>query len=241
MNFKLLAPQAVKDARTEELTRQVLRTKETEEAANKANIRLAKAEADFASLLASQREKWAKEQETHLQTTSVMEKEVKDLESRKEQALIPLEIYKTRAESTLKEAQEILLKAKGKEETVEDITERLENRLDEVAEREKVVSEAELKLNAHRSSILSQEKDLEAKSKGLLDAMQAFYLKKSEDETRILKENKEIQLWQANLEAREGKVTEKTEALRRYDLQLKDERGALDRAWKELDAKRKPK
>lgn len=82
--MKLLSPKEVRDANQGELTKQILRAKETQEIVDETNLKLAKAEADFNAMLAKNRVIWAKEEEEHSLRLQEMKKELKSLEEQEE-------------------------------------------------------------------------------------------------------------------------------------------------------------
>ena len=114
--MKLLSLKQVNDTRATEVARDILRTQEIQEVADKTRKSLANAQADFSNTLASHKERWAKEEEKYKERKVKMEREIDILEKRKTQALIPISMYQKEADEKMKEAHNFLLEAKKKEE-----------------------------------------------------------------------------------------------------------------------------
>ena len=227
--MKLLTPNQVRDTKNEHLAREVLRAKETSEQILKINKKMAEAEADFASVLARHRITWAEEEREHDERMRQMQKEVSVLEDRKKQALIPLEIYKVQADTLLKEAQEALQRTKEKELKNEEIAELLQDRLDEVGEKESDVQSLESRLLSKQKGIEDQAEQVKAASQQLVYDQQSFYEIRDKQQKEILERRKEIQIAEITANAKIEKIKRDIEAMRIYDIQLKDERATLDR------------
>ena len=131
--MKLFSPQEVRDKKNLETARDILRTKEVEDVLKRTNQQLAQAEADFASALAKNKRIWANEETEHAKRVSEMSEEIKELEQRKAQALIPIQMYKDQADTLLKEAQEALELAKVREYQARETQNALEDKLDELS------------------------------------------------------------------------------------------------------------
>ena len=190
---------------------------------------MAEAEADFASVLARHRITWAEEEREHDERMRQMQKEVSVLEDRKKQALIPLEIYKVQADTLLKEAQEALQRTKEKELKNEEIAELLQDRLDEVGEKESDVQSLESRLLSKQKGIEDQAEQVKAASQQLVYDQQSFYEIRDKQQKEILERRKEIQIAEITVNAKIEKIKRDIEAMRIYDIQLKDERATLDR------------
>ncbi len=156
--MKLLPTFVLKDKQQEELTRKIIRTQEINALLKDAESNLARAQEDFNTTLAQNRAKWALEEEEHSKRVLDMEQEIKTLETRKQQALTPLQIYKDEADRLLLEAQDIVTKAKEKDEQSDYLQEKLEERLSEVADREQRVAFEEQRQQIARQGIDEQQK-----------------------------------------------------------------------------------
>lgn len=155
--MKLLSPFQTKDRQDQEIARKILRIQEIESLAKEANAKLARADLDFAEALARSREKWALEVEEKQKMAQILEGETIALEKRKEQALIPISMYRQEADKLLAEAQEIVKRAKEKEEMADFLQEKLEIKLTDISDREHTIIEEEKRLVAIKAGMENQE------------------------------------------------------------------------------------
>lgn len=235
--MRLLSPNQTKDLEGEEVTRQILRAKESQEMATKWHKRLADAEADFAHSTARQQKEWAEMEKEHEVRLKEMAVEIESLESRKTQALIPIEIYKKQAQDLMDSAQAREEAAKKQEDDAERTKDILEDKLDDVSDREIAAEEKERKLLTREQGIAQQSEEVRQGSARLSEAMENFKAYCAVEESKLRQKRKENGLKEANLEAREDKITRETDALKIFATRLTDERETLGRAWKELEAK----
>lgn len=229
--MKLLSPLAQKDKQQEETVRKILRTQETEELAKKANIKLARAEADFNEALARNRSKWALEEEEHAKRILHMSDEVAALENRKKDALVPISMYKEEVDKTMAEAKNIVARAKEKEENVDYLTEKLEEKLTEVGDRENAVAKEEQRQTIAKEGIESQKEQVRSGVKQLSQEMLDFHVCKEKEEANISERKKEVALAEINVVAQAEKNQRDLDAMKIWDIQLKDERATLDREY----------
>lgn len=229
--MKLLSPVARKDKEQEEITRKILRIQEVEELTKKVNAQLSRAQADFSDVLARNKEKWAIEEEEHFNRIKDMTKEVEALENRKKDALIPIEMYKKEVDKVMGEAQEIIKKAKEKEENADFLTEKLEEKLTELGDREQNIIKEEQRIEIAREGIKTQQESTREGIKRLSEEMVKFHEKQQFDEENIADRKKELALAEISINAKLNKYTRDIEALKVWDKQLHDERQTLDREY----------
>lgn len=230
--MKLLPTFASKDKQQEEITRKILRTQEVNDMVLKSNAELARAQESFNVTLATNQAKWALEEEEHLQRLQTMIVEIEALEKRKQQALIPIKMYKQEADNMLSEAKILLDKTKEKDEQCEFLQEKLEEKLTEVADREESVAIEENRQKNAQLGIDMQKEQIKISSDKLMQEMTAFHVYRQEEECKLLKRKEEVSLAEINFNARIEKYTRDLEALKIWDIQLKDERATLDREIK---------
>lgn len=232
--MKLLTPKEIKDRKAQETARDLIRVKETDEVVRKVNIRLANAEADFETALARHKRQWAEEEIQHSKRVEEMEKEVKELEDKKRQALIPIDLYKDQADALFKEATSALSVVKEKERIIEETQDRLEEKLDAVGEREQTLQKDEEKWLIKKQGIEQQAADVETGIEKLTAEMASFYEKKTKDEESLAIRKREAEIAEISVVTKLDKLRRENADLKEYERKLKDERGVLDRAWKEL-------
>lgn len=232
MGMKLMSPFQNKDQQQSELTRKILRIQETEKLAEITNAKLARAEADFSSMMARNQAKWAQEEEEHMKLMKDREQEVNTLENRKQQALIPIEVYKKQADVLIEEAQGFVARAKEKEEKADELLENLEEKLTSVSDREFIVARDEEKLKIAKEGIKSQQESTKKGVEQLSKAMIEFHEKQKLDEASLLQRQKEVTMAEISFNAKVEKYKRDLEALRILEAQIKDERATLDREYK---------
>lgn len=210
----LLKPSQNKDRQSEELARKVIRIQEIEDLASKANAKLAQAESDFQSILARNRAKWAIEEEEHAERVKSMLLEINALENRKKQALIPISLYKKEADKIMLEAQELLQKVKEKEENIDFLQEKLEEKLTSVGDRELSIEREEKLQLVAREGIEIQKEQVKSSIKHLSEEMIMFHEKQQEEETNLTERKKEVYLIEVSLKAQQDKLVQERETMR---------------------------
>lgn len=237
--MRLLTPNQTKDLQSEEQVLKILRTQETEEAAKRANMGLARAEADFAATLARNREIWEQEEKEHAKRKKEMAQEVLELEEKRSQALIPVSLLQDKADKKMREAEEFSKELKVREDGIEEIKDILEDRLDEVGEREVAADKREKSLDLRTQGIERQSKMISEGAVNLTQRISDFEVKKAEEERELSERKTALFLRERSVTAKEESQKRTAKSLQDWETQLKDERGTLNRAWAELEHKKK--
>jgi hypothetical protein len=225
--MKLLSPTVNKDAQQIEIARKLLRS--VEEMAAKANMNLAKAEADFADTMARNQAKWLVEEVEHNKMMIEREREVEALEKRKIEALIPIEIYKKEADTLMEKAQTIVKRAKQKESENEDLQELLYKKLTDVADREYMLVEGEKRIEIAKLGVIDQQQVTQQGVERLTIEMANFHVKQQEEEKNLEERKREVYLAELSFSAKTKKYTRDLHALQVFEIQLKDREATLDR------------
>ena len=234
--MKLLSPQQAQANKSQELSRDILRTQEVREALRKANQQLAESEAEFNIAKAKRLNAWAEEEKEHAELVKHKEKEIRGLEERKSQALIPISLYKDQAEKLMEEAKHGLKIVQEKEERMEERNELLQDKLDEVNGKEQELNTWEKKLKSQQEGIDLQGKQIKLQNEQLTKEIADFATKKFEEETFIFEKKKELLMENRSIEAKK-KILQKTEeAQAKERKRLDDERATLQRAFDRLKA-----
>lgn len=234
MGMKLLSPFASKDQQQEEISRKLLRSQEVEKLAVQANARLARAESDFALALAKSKETWATHIEEQQKINTQLESETLALERRKEQALIPIQMYKDEADKIVKDAQLLFKKVKEREEQADYLQEKLENKLTELSDRENMLIDGEQRLVVAKQGLQSQLEATKQGTKLLSEQMVTFHMKQQEDEASITERKKEVTLAEISFNAKLEKYKRDLEAMKIWESQLNDQRETLKRAMERI-------
>ena len=236
--MKLLSPSANKTAKDDQTLRNILRTQELEKAAAKARQSLAIAESEFNSVLSKNRQRWALEEDEHYKRVKEMSEEINTLENKRANALIPVKHLEEQAILRLKEAEEYNNKLKLKEERLDDLTDKLENKLDEAGKRLEDVKRSEISLNLRQNSLEQQAANTIAAVKDLNAKMAKFNVFEATEMTKLDSRKTDLVLIERSLIARDEQLKQKDKELAMLGIKLKDERVALNAAWAELKTKK---
>lgn len=238
--MKLLSPSVIKAGQAQQTERELLRAQEVERLAIKSRKDLANTEADFKQMLLGQRARWERESQEHDTLVLKMTQEVEGLECRKREALVPLEVYKRKAEKDLREASQMLKMAQGRELAIEDTLWLLEDKLDKVGQKEQDLNTLENRLLVKKEAIESQAKDIDAQSKRLSEALIRFNENVKTAEKDIDERKTAIRLRDISQEARDEQFKRREKELSDWAKRLEDERGILERAFARLNPKISP-
>jgi len=236
--MKLMTPQVTKDKQEQQLAREVLRSEEVRMMAMKVNKDLANAESNFNKVLAGQRERWAIEELNHEKRVAEMTSEIKELNKQKELAMIPIEKYRKEVDDKMAGVMVFLEEVKRRELDVDDLVERLETKLTDVGSREIAVREGEIRLQLGLEGLQMQRVDTTEGLRKLTTQMANFKESRDQAEKDISERKAALFLWDRDLVARVERLNGIEKRLKEFEIRLKDERGVLDRIWKEIERKR---
>ena len=236
--MKLLDPIVNKDLQGQEQARQILRTQELEKAAKEARLKLADSQADFNNTLALNRQKWAEEEEEHRQRVNERKTEIDVLEAKRMNAMIPVDILKASAEEQLADAENYAKSVREREEYAEDLTAKLQDKLDEVGQREQDVTQKAKELEIREIGIENQANSTVAGIKKLNADLQEFIAFKAQSEKEIALMEKIIDIQEKHLEDKETELNQLQKSLNEQAIRLADERGVLARAYAEVQRMR---
>jgi hypothetical protein len=239
--MKLLSPSVIKQGQSQQTEREILRTQEVQKIADKTRKELANSEADFRQALLGQRARWEREEQDHTKRVNEAVEEIKVLESRKAQALIPIEVYKKQAETLMQEAQDGLRLVQGRELEAEELLDTLQDKLDAVGQREQDSIIKEKRLFIKEEAIKSQETLTSNKSEELTRAWIDFNKDKELAEFDIRDRKTALFLRDRSQEAREDALNRQEQELKDWSIKLKDERDTLDRAFARISPLKKKK
>lgn len=232
--MKLLSPQEIKDLREQNITRDLLRANEAEEVAKKSRLNLAASEADFYKSLAAQKDRWAEEEREHRERKNQMKSDIDELEAKKINALIPVGILKNGVYDRMDDAVAFLAKLRKRENDIEELTEKLEDKLDETGEREINVKKEETRQLLVQQGINRQIESTKQGTEKLTNALTEFTVKCQNIEKELNDRKTAIFLQERTLETKEIKLKRTEKLLSDWDRKLHDERETLDRAFKEV-------
>ena len=237
--MQLLKPQENKDLKSAQDLRNIIRTQEILKAEQDARLKLANAEADFNNTLAKNRDKWAKEEETHSTRVREMNTEIENLELQKLNTLVPFNILKEGVYADMSDAEAYLKKLRDREEYNDDLTERLQDKLDDVGAREQDLKQKILEVSIREDGLQRQSQNTNIATEKLNNELMAFAVYKKENEDLLLQRRLIADRTDEGLVMRELELNKKTKEVNDRAIRLADERGVLDRAWKELQRKQR--
>lgn len=232
--MKLLTPLQTKDLGDQQKLRSVLRTQELEKAENAARRSLANAEADFNTTLAKNREKWALEEEEHAKRVIEQKAELTALEAKKLNALIPFKILKDGTLERLGDAESYLKQLEAREESNDELADRLQDKLDETGAKEQDLIKWERELAIRQDGIEHQNASTATATKLLSDQMAEFMDYKATSQAELAKMDAILDARTAQMVLREDVITAKEWELTDLAIRLADERQVLDRAFEEV-------
>lgn len=234
--MRLLSPLNNKTAKDEQALRDILRTQELNKASDKARKDLANSQADFQTILAKNRLQWALEEQEHDERVKAMAEEINQLESKRKDALLPVEFLKEEAEKWLNEAKGYLEQAKKKDEYNEQLSELLQDKLDTLGQQEQEFKKEVVKLDLRKQGIESQSQAIIMGNKQLTKEMSDFAMIKNQAEKDIDERKTSLFLWQTSLNAQKETNKRTEESLQALARQLEDERQTLQRAFNRLSS-----
>lgn len=235
--MKLLSPLQNKDLKENQTVRELLRTQEVNKASEIARKNLAKAEADFQDTLARNLLKWEEEEEEHFKRVQEMKVEINGLEAKRLNSLIPLGILEEGVDDRMQDAVTFLANLRLREENAEDLTERLENKLDEVGQKDQDLKKKERQLLLREEGIERQTESTVLGAKRLSEEMTKITQMRSEATEELNEREKEVYLKERSNLSREESLKRTDKSLNDLAIQLAGERETLARAWDELKRK----
>lgn len=228
-----MSPSEAKSLKDQDLARSILRIQETERVIKDTHMRLAKSQMDFQESLARNRNQWATEEEEHSKRTKEIQDEIEKLEAKKSNALIPINILKDAVTSDMKDAEIFLKSLRERESNADILTEKLEDKLDEVGEREQTVKRQESALTLKIQGVDRQREIITESSEKLTQEISNFAVKMDLAEKDINERKTAVIFKERSLEAIDQTQKRTAKALLDKETRLADERGVLDRAWQE--------
>lgn len=238
--MKLLSPSEVRDIKAQETSRDILRTKELNQAAESARKKLADAEADFSKMLAGQQMRWAKEEQEHSKDVAARQRELEVLEARRLKALEPVILLEERANKALLEAQNQVIEAEKRENDATDLYEKLQDSLDDVGQREVDLLKYEKEVLAHDKNLEFQQKAADEQSRFVAERMLNLKTEEAKVKEELGRLRTALTLQEHSLNARAEKLARTETKLAEWEKRLASERDTLDRAFKRLNIIRKP-
>lgn len=229
--MKLFSNAELKDLKVKDQTKEVLRTQEMQKVADKTRKELANAERDFKLSLANFKDKWATEEQEHTARVREMKGEIKALEIQKKEAMQPVEELEKMAAKKLSDAVKMKDELKKSQDDIEVLTEILEEKLDGMADKSRMIEEVEIQLAGRERGIKMQELNTSQSAKEVSRRMADFLAQKQVSENDIQQRKETLFLKERSLLSKEEALKRTEKKLEEWSIRLKDERGVLDRIY----------
>ena len=187
---------------------------------------------NFEKRMQEQRQVYGEEKE-HLQDDlRALEASVAQKEHELVELLVPVEEYAERAKGTLSKAQMKAISIMTREEEIAGKEELLQEKLDEVSEREIIVAENEIKIESRLKGIEDEAQMVSTGHKLLNEDRSRFEIERREKEKTLQEKESSITI----IERRNREYLEnRTKELNDQEKALKDKREALDRAFSQVE------
>lgn len=202
---------------------------------------LNKLEADFALTIEKQREQWTEENNAQALIVTNLLNEVRRLEERKQQALIPLEQRAQELDNERKELSRWESELAQKTDSLTDEAELLQEKLSAVAERESHAKKVGRELQLASDGIAAQKAQIALQAhelgKEITSAIQADIERQNAVQRREIAMN----LKEGGMIAREERLTLLDQDLSMREDRLKDRYLMLERTTKEIHDRRSPR
>ncbi len=232
--MKLMSPTQLKDTKAVELQRDLLRTQELNELADKARKNLANAQADFTKTLSDNRQQWAKDENEHAKRVTEMGKEIETLEARQAKALEPVHLREKEADELLAKAQSLLTEVKQREENAQGLISIFQDKLDNLGAREQDVITSENRARLMLTGAEQQQEHVKTQVASLTKAIADFATEKLAWNDKMGDRSEDLEMQELSLKAKAENLKRTEEALVNWELQLKDREGTLKRNLERL-------
>lgn len=227
--MKLLTPLQTINKKENEIALNLSRSLELQKELDKKKIDLEKLNIEFEIVNRKQQQIREEFNETSIKELEIFNQDVKDLENRKKDALVPLdEKWKEldKAEELIKKREENL---KIKEEEVISKIELLEEKLDDLAEKQKIVDEMSLNQAEKQRGIDSQRKQIKLQSESLNSLISKHSIEEENRLKYINTKEAELNSKAIVLESLDKDLKTREQALKDKETQIQDKYETLQR------------
>ena len=228
--MKLFSPTEIAASKATELARDVMRTQDIKKALDSARDTLNNTKAEFDMTLANQRVKWLKEEEVALNKIKDLQHEIEQLTKVRERSLIPIEIEQKRVDNILMEANELNTRATNKQKYADEMAEKLQDRLDEVSEKEEALEQRETHLFARETGSKLQEEAIKRNSQELTKQMQDWITETTIKEAKLQEQRIAIELREITIKEKELDIADREAQIEKEKSLIYSQRMALKAA-----------
>lgn len=231
--MKLLTQQDTRDTKAQEENLVLLRTQELNVAADKARKNLANAEADFKTTLAKNLEIWAKEEETHSNRVKEMSGEISQLEAKRAEALVPVTKLQQEAEELIAQYTLKNKETETKNTELEELREKLENKLDEIGQEKQDFLKARQKLELQQQGLDQQVENTKIGIKKLSAEIANFAAIREQAEKQVKERQTTVSLLESSILSKDSQLKTKEAQLSQWAVNIQTASFELDQKRKE--------
>lgn len=233
--MKILEPKQIGQGKAQELTRDSTRLNTVRESLKSEQSKLDDIEGRFEVALANQRIRWANEEKDYLDRIEPLLGEIKALKAERDRLLVPIEIEVVRAHNLTREAETALADATRQSEENYQRADILQERLDDVSERELTVKNKEQKYDTQQLMLDNKQQKVDSLATELNAKWQEFFSQSDSKDRQIRAKERELELRDISLKTRENDIETRMTGLRAIQVQIMSDRAALQAAFQELN------
>ena len=230
----LLEPKQVQDQLRSEEAYRITRIGQLRDQEAKLRKDLIEAEAEFQRTLVKNRTDWEKEYEAHAREVKRMAAETEEAKARLLSFAVPYDILKEGDEGRIKKAKELLSLVQKQKSDNEERAELLQDKLEEVGDRELRVSDREGLVQAKEKHLELRAEKASQVDSNLAKAVADFNAKSEAKRQELKKRENSVEIAEKNIESQLKGIKAKESDFEAKERRLRDERGVLERAWNEF-------
>lgn len=236
--IKLFSAEEVKTSKATELARDVVRTADIKKALDVARTELNDANSSFEIALADQRVKWLSEEEKAIAKIRDLSLELTTLQKQKAELLIPIDSDRKKVDNMIKEAKDIMSEAIHKQSYADELSEKLQDRLDEVSETQQSLQAREEHLFVKEKGIESQEVITKQNAQALSEQLQSWLVTTTSKETDLLERKIALDMKEMTLADKLKSLEDREQQIEKDKQLIYSQRMALKAALQELQEKK---
>ncbi len=237
--MQLISPKKLEDTAAAETALRLIRIEELRKAEERARIQLNQTEDDFKNMLERHKQEWEKEFQAYKEKKDFLEKEIQKLTAEKMSIAVPFEIIKQGADARVQEANELLQCVQQKELDADELTERLEEKLDAVEQKGEDLRIREQKVAIREMNVKDIEEHAQTGTKDLGLRIVEFNAYKKKELSDMDKRKTEIILKERTLETKAISILAREKEIENEKKRIADERIVLAQAFEEVRRREK--
>lgn len=231
----LLPVKQAKEANDSQTQSDIIRANEAKLELKHVLQELAKAEAAFEVAMKNQHLRQINEETEHGKAITALKNEIKALEKRRDEALIPIEAMREEVHTKLIEVEKMRDEQKERLIELDEQAEVLEQKMDDASEQLEALTRRTAELNRREQGIKKQEE----MTKKFVEEVTVTLGEKSLDcelrEKKIIEKEKALQLQEIGLNSEKESIERHYAFIREEKVRLKDREQTLERAFNRIE------